>query len=65
MISEEEKKAAAEYFLKILETQGVVVSTVTDGHVLSFRRIWLETMLKAYPDDEKFLIFIKQPDFRN
>jgi len=58
-------KDAADYFAKICETQGVACSTVSDGHVLMFKRAWLENLLAAHPDKKEIAIFIQRPDFKN
>lgn len=59
------EKDAAEYLLKSLETQGVACSTVKDGHILMFKRAALQSMLDGYPDNDKFVIFVKRQDFEN
>jgi hypothetical protein len=58
----EDHKKEIDFFLKMMETQGVAVSTVKDGHLIMFKRTWLEDLLKAHPNPE-ITIFIKRPDF--
>lgn len=64
MSDEKDKQDAAEFFAKMVETQGVACSTVSDGHVLLFKREWLQNLLDQYPDRERLSIFIKRPDFK-
>lgn len=54
-----------DYFTEMVETQGVAVSTVADGHVLMFKREFLQSLLDKYADQEKLIIFIKRPDFKD
>ena len=65
MSDEKDKQDAAEFFVKMVETQGVAVSTVSDGHVMMFKRAWLQNLLDQYPDREQISIFIKRPDFKS
>ncbi len=53
---------AIEYLMKLAETQGVVCSTVKDGHMLMFKRVWLGALLAKCPNDD-VCVFIKRPDF--
>lgn len=59
------KNDGVDFFIKTLDTQGVAVSTVKDGHILAFKREHLQQILDAHPDQEKIIIFIKQPEFKN
>lgn len=54
-----------DFFNEMVETQGVAVSTVSDGHVLMFKREFLQSLLDKYADQEKLIIFIKRPDFKD
>jgi hypothetical protein len=54
-----------EFLLKLLETQGAAVSTVKDGHIILFTRKMIQEMLDKNPTQEKFIIFLKQPEFKN
>lgn len=65
MADEKDKSKAIEFFLELVEKTGVAVSTVSDGHVLMFKRIWLEKLLESTPDNQQITIFIKRPDFKN
>lgn len=49
---------------KIADVQGVACLTVSDGHVLLFKRSCLQSIMDQNPDKEKILIFIKRPDFK-
>jgi len=53
-----------DFFLELVRTQGVACSTVDDGHVLMFKREWLQSLLEKFPSQE-IAIFIKRPDFKN
>jgi hypothetical protein len=64
MATKEEQDNAVEFFLKMGETQGVTCATVTDGHMLFFKREWLQALLDKHPTNEKFMIFVKRPDFK-
>ena len=54
-----------EFFQALVETQGVACTTVSDGHVLMFKRSFLQAMLDKDADKEKFIIFVKRPDFKD
>lgn len=62
---DDDKDKAIEFFLETVETQGVAVSSVTDGHILMFKTSFLQEMLDKYKDQEKISFFIKQPQFKN
>lgn len=64
-MSDDKKNDAVDYFVKLVETQGVACSTVKDGHMLMFKREWLENLLKSHPDKSELAIFIQRPDFKN
>lgn len=57
----------ASFLLKSAEISGVACSTVSDGHVLVFTRQALVDLLDkaAANNDEKIVIFLKRPDFKN
>lgn len=59
------KDTAIDYFQAVFEMNGVAVSTVADGHVMMFKRTWLQALLDGNPDKPEFLIMIKKPDFKN
>jgi hypothetical protein len=61
----DENDDAVQFLLKTLETQGAAVSTVKDGHIVLFTRKMLQEMMDKNPDQEKFIIFLKQPGFEN
>lgn len=54
-----------EYFTKIVETQGVACSTVKDGHIIMFKRSWLQGLLEQYADKPEIMIFIQRPEFKD
>lgn len=56
---------AIDFFLKLAETQGVACSTVKDGHLLMFKRSFLQEILDKHPDRDKISIFVKRPDFKD
>jgi hypothetical protein len=58
------KSDDADFFLEIVKTQGVACSTVSDGHVLMFKRSFLKDLLEKYPNEE-IAIFIQRPEFKN
>ena len=60
-----DKDDGIEFFQTLVETQGVACSTVSDGHVLMFKRSFLQAMLDKNADQEKFIIFVKRPDFKD
>jgi len=57
-------KDDTDFFLEIVRTQGVACSTVEDGHVLMFKREWLQSLLDKYSNDS-IAIFVKRPEFNN
>lgn len=44
-----------------LERDGVVCSSVPDGHVLAFKREYLQRILDKYPDRDRLVIFVQKP----
>lgn len=65
MSSSDQQQKAIDFMLELLEQQGVVCSTVSDGHILMFKRQKLLSLLNNHPDQETISIFIKRPDFKN
>ncbi len=63
MTDEEKKKL--EFFQEILDKDGASVMTVKDGHVIGIKKTTLEAFLKKHPDQEMFLIFVKNREFKN
>jgi len=57
----------AEFITKLAESQGVACATVDDGHVLLFKRSFLQELLDKNPagQSDKVMIFVKRPDFKN
>ena len=52
-------------FNESLEQDGVSILSVKDGHVFGFKRATLQTMLDQNPDNEKFIVFVKNREFKN
>ena len=61
------KTDAIDFLMKTAETQGVAVTSVTDGHVMVFTKAHLEMFLKQVNDSgkDRLVVFIKQPTFNN
>jgi hypothetical protein len=55
----------ADFLLKTLELQGIAISSVSDGHVIVFSRKFIQGMLDKDMDQDRFIIFLKRPDFKN
>ncbi len=51
-----------EFLLELVKLNGVACSTVKDGHVLVFKREFLQNLLDGNGNKE-FAIFVKRPDF--
>jgi hypothetical protein len=54
-----------DFFNASIDALGVTVSSAKDGHVFGFSRKYLQSMLDKNPNNEKFMIFVKHPTFRN
>lgn len=54
-----------EFFIESANKMGIACSTVKDGHVLLFKREYLQKILDTNPDKESILIFVKRPDFKD
>ena len=63
--SRDDENSAINFFLDTVETQGVAVSSVTDGHVLMFKMSHLKQLISKYGDEEKLTIFVKHREFKN
>lgn len=61
----DDKNDAADFLMEMCETQGAAASTVKDGHIILFKRKFLQAMLDKNPTQEKLMIFIKRPDFKD
>jgi hypothetical protein len=61
----DETKEAVDFMLEMLERKGAAVSTVKDGHVILFKRSFLEELLAKKPEQERFMIFLQRPEFKN
>jgi hypothetical protein len=56
---------ALDFFNELIDTQGVAVTTVSDGHVFGFMRKTLQAMLDQHPGQEKFIVFVKNKEFKD
>lgn len=63
-VEDEQANKAIEFFTEIAERNGVACSTVSDGHVLLFDRAFMQKIINQN-DEDKIMIFIKRPDFKN
>jgi hypothetical protein len=61
----EDKKDKIDFFVDEMKRVGAAVYTVDDGHVLLFKREWIEELLKAHPDKKEFAIFLQRRKFSN
>ncbi len=57
--------SAIDYFKELVDKNGVAVSTVSDGHMLMFKRSFLQELLDKNPEHDKVLIFVKTSEFKN
>lgn len=56
---------STDFLLDLLEAQGVAASSVSDGHILLFKRKFLQDLLDKNSDKEKIIIFVKRQEFNN
>lgn len=54
-----------EYLLELLKTQNISCATVKDGHIIIFKRSYLQSILDNNPDNETIMMFIKRPVFQD
>ena len=52
------------FLLESVEQFGVACSTVSDGHMLVFKRSKLKELLEQNPNQDVLAIFVKRPDFK-
>lgn len=64
-MSDDKDDKFAEFFQSDVDQFGAACSTVKDGHVIAFKRKFLESLLAQYSDKDEFVIFVKRPDFKN
>lgn len=64
-MNDDERKKLLETFNEVCDLQGVVVSTVKNGHMMAFKRQWLQDLLDRYPDQPKIVLFIERPTSGN
>ena len=60
-----DKNDMIDFFNDQIEGQGIAVSSVADGHVFGFTRDHLQKMLDQNPDKQKFIVFVKNREFKN
>ena len=63
MNENENTKEAADFLVALMKAKGVACSTTKDGHLLMFKRSFLQAILNANPDKDEFVIMVKRPDF--
>ena len=54
-----------DFFIDVCDVNGVACSTVSDGHVLMFKREQLQSLLDKYVDKPKIIMFIERPEFKD
>jgi hypothetical protein len=54
-----------DFMLKMLDTQGIAVSTVSDGHIFMVKMSFLKELIEKHSSKESITIFLKRPDFKN
>lgn len=59
------KSDGIEFFDEVVETQGVACSTVSDGYVLMFKREFLQSLLDKYIEQDRLILFVKRPEFKD
>ena len=57
----DEKDKAVEFFMESMEQFGVAIAHVTDGYMLAFKRAEMQKIIDSHPDQEKLIIFVKNP----
>jgi hypothetical protein len=50
-----------EHLWDMVELNGVVCSSVKDGHVLAFKKDFLQKLIDKHPDKERVIIFVQKP----
>lgn len=55
------KTDSAGYLMEILKTNGVVAASVDDGHVIGFKRDFLQKLLDDNEGKSSIVIFVKHP----
>ncbi len=54
-----------EYLKALADVQGVACASVTDGHVLIFKKWKLEEILKAIGEKDQAVVFVQRPEAKN
>lgn len=55
----------SEFLLAMAEQNGVACATVSDGHVLVFKRSTLEKILAQTEGKDTLTIFVKRPEMQS
>lgn len=58
---------AIDFMIKLADVEGIACSTVSNGHILVFKKTHLEGILKHITDkgSDKAIVFVKRPDFNS
>jgi hypothetical protein len=64
MSDEIDEKKAAKHLLDVMELQGISCATVSNGHLIMFKRTWLQALLDQHPGKESISMFLERPDFK-
>jgi hypothetical protein len=64
-MSDDKKNDAVDFMMELVNRNGVACSTVSHGHVLTFKSSWLKSLLEQHGNKETIVLFIKRPDFKN
>jgi len=61
------KEVGVDFLIDAAEKEGVACSTVSDGHVLVFKKSCLESLLKMMADKgtDSCVVFVKRQEFLN
>lgn len=60
-----QEKDPVEFFLDQARKVGASCATVEDGHMLIFKRDFLNSILEKHPNKEEIVIFLKRPNYNN
>jgi hypothetical protein len=60
--TDQDKDDAIKELVKEFEAKGIGVRSVSDGHIIMFKRQYLQALLDKMPDKKEFAIFLRKPD---
>lgn len=63
-MSKEDDEKAIDFQIESAEINGISCTTVKDGHVFIFKKDFMEKLLKKYPDNDTFTIFVQRREFK-